>query len=234
MSPLTGVLGEAWSLYKRYAAHFLLISFVIYLVVAVIVAILTGLAGIAGDVLGSILNVFGIFLLQAALVKAVQDVRDGRVNLGLSGTVSAALPYVAPVALASVLASIGIVIGLALFIVPGLILLTYWSLIVPCIVIGGAGPLASFSRSRQTVDGYIWNVFGTFVLMLIIMFAFEVVLSFILFPLPAITRSFVSDIVAGTLVAPFIAAVVTLVYYRLTAVREAGPYGGTSSPGPEA
>jgi hypothetical protein len=226
MSPLTGVLGEAWTLCRRYAAHFLLLSFVIYLVVAVVVAILTGLAGTVGYVFGSILNLFGLFLLQTALVKAVQDVRDGRVDLGLKATVSAALPYVAPVAFASVFASIGIVIGLAVFIVPGLILLTFWSLIVPWIVIGGVGPLVSFSRSWRTVSGYAWNVFATFVLMFIIMFVIEVFLSLILLPVPITVRSFISDVVAGTLVAPFIAAVVTLVYYRLTTVQETGPYGG--------
>jgi hypothetical protein len=215
-------------LYRRHAAHFLLLSFLIYLVVAIVVAILTELAGTVGYVFGSILNLFGMFLLQAALVKAVQDVRDGHVDLGLKGTVSAALPYVAPVALASVLASIGIVVGLAVFIVPGLILLTFWSLIVPWIVIGGAGPLVSFSRSWRTVSGYAWNVFVTFVLMFIIMFVVEVVLSLILLPLSLTVRSFISDVVAGTLVAPFIAAVVTLVYYRLTTVQETGPYGGTT------
>ena len=51
----------------------------------------------------------------------------------------AALPYVGAVAIASILASIGITVGLALIIVPGLILLTFWSLLVPCIVIGGYG-----------------------------------------------------------------------------------------------
>jgi hypothetical protein len=227
MSPLSGVLGEAWTLYRRHAAHFLLLSFVIYLVVAVVAAILTWFAGTVGYVFGSILNLFGMFLLQAALVKAVQDVRDGRVDLGLKGTVSAALPYVAPVALASVLASIGIAVGLALFIVPGLILLTFWSLIVPWIVIAGVGPLVSFSRSWRTVSGYAWNVFATFVLTFIIMFVFEVVLSLILLPAPFAVRSFISDVVAGTLVAPFIALVVTLVYYRLTTAHETGPYGET-------
>jgi hypothetical protein len=227
MSPLTGVLGEAWTLYRRYAAHFLLLSFVIYLVVAVVVAILTGLAGTVGYVLGSILNLFGVFLLQAALVKAVQDIRDGHVDLGLKGTVSAALPYVPPVALASVLASIGIVVGLAVFIVPGLILLTFWSLIVPWIVVGGVGPLVSFSRSWRTVSGYAWNVLVTFVLAFLIMFVFEVALSLILLPVPIAVRSFISDVVAGTLVAPFIAAVVTLMYYRLTTMQETGPYGST-------
>jgi hypothetical protein len=230
MSPLSGVLGEAWTLYKRYAAHFLLLSFVIYLVVAVVVAILTGFAGTVGYVFGSILNLVGVFLLQAALVKAVQDVRDGHVDLGLRGTVLAALPYVGPVALASILASVGIVVGLALFIVPGLILLTFWSLIVPWIVIGGAGPLVSFSRSWRTVSGYAWNVFATFVLTFFIMFVFQVLLSLILLPVPYTVRSFISDVVAGTLVAPFIAAVVTLLYYRLTMARETGLYGGPDSP----
>lgn len=45
MSPLSGVLGEAWALYRRHAAHFILISFVIYLVVAVITALLSLAAG---------------------------------------------------------------------------------------------------------------------------------------------------------------------------------------------
>ena len=227
MSPLSGVLGEAWTLYKRHAAYFLLLSFIIYLIVAVVVAILTGLAGTVGYVFGSILNLLGMFLLQAALVKAVQDVRDGRVDLGLKGTVQAALPCLPPVTLASILASVGIAVGLAVFIVPGLVLLTFWSLIVPWIVIGGAGPLVAFSRSWRTVSGYAWNVFATFVLTFLIMFVVEVVLSLILLPTPIAVRSFISEVVAGTLVAPFIAAVVTLVYYRLTAVQETGPHART-------
>ena len=64
-----------------------------------------------------------MFLLQAALVKAVQDVRDGRVDLNFSQTVQAALPYLLPVAAAGILAAIGITIGFFLIIVPGLILL---------------------------------------------------------------------------------------------------------------
>ena len=141
MSPLSGVLGEAWALYRRYFAHFILISFVIYLVVAVVTALLSLAAGSWGAFLGLLLSLFGMFLLQAALVKAVQDVRDGRVDLDLGQTVRAALPYVGAVAIASILASIGITIGLALIIVPGLILLTFWSMIVPSIVIGGAGAI---------------------------------------------------------------------------------------------
>lgn len=235
MSPLSGVLGEAWELYKRHAAHFIVISFVIYLVVAVVTALLSLVAGAFGVILGVLFTLFGMFLLQAALVKAVQDVRDGRVDLDLQATVSAALPFVGSVAVASILASIGIVIGLALIIVPGLILLTFWSLIVPWIVIGGSGTLESFGRSWRTVSGYAWNVFGTFVLVFLILIAGEIVLGLILLALPYAARNFISNVVSGTLVAPYIAAVVTLIYYRLTAAHgeqaeagAGGAYGGGS------
>jgi len=228
MSPLSGVLAEAWALYKRHAPHFMLISFVIYLVVAVVTALLSLAAGSFGAFLGLLFSLFGMFLLQAALVKAVQDVRDGRADLDLGGTVRAALPFVGPVALAAILAGIGITIGLALIIVPGLILLTFWSLIVPWIVIGGAGPIEAFSRSWRTVRGYAWNVFGTFVVVFLILIVGEIVISAILLALPYAWRNFVADVVAGTVVAPFLAAVVTLVYYRLTAAhgQAAEPGGG--------
>jgi hypothetical protein len=226
MSPLTGVLDEAWRLYRRYAAHFLMIAFVIYLVTAIVVGLLR-LAGSVGFILGGIVQLFAAFLVQAALIKAVQDVRDGRVDLDLSQTVSAALPYLLPVAAASILAAIGITIGLALIIVPGLILITFWAVIVPCIVIGGAGPIASFGASWRTVRGYAWHVFGTLVLVLLILIAFYFVLTVILLFLPSFLASFVSSVVAGTLVAPFQALVVTLIYYRLTAAHANQPYVST-------
>jgi hypothetical protein len=235
------VLGEAWALYRRHAAHFILISFVIYLVVAVINALLSWALGSVGAFIGVIFSVFGMFLLQAALVKAVQDVRDGRVDLDLRATVAAALPFVGSVAVASILASIGIAIGFVLIIVPGLILLTFWSLIVPHIVIGGSGAFDSFGRSWRTVRGYAWNVFGTFIVVFLILIAAEIVLSLIFSWLPYGWRSFISDLVSGALVAPFLAAVVTLIYYRLTAAHGEqaepaapgagyGPYGGGGFP----
>ena len=131
MNPLSGVLGEAWTLYKRHAAHFLLISFAIYLVVAVITALLSLALGSFGAVIGGLLSLLGTFLLQAALVKAVQDARDGRGDLDLRASISAALPFLGSVTIAAVFASIAIAVGFALIIVPGLILLTFLSLIVP-------------------------------------------------------------------------------------------------------
>jgi hypothetical protein len=224
MSPLSGVLGEAWAFYRRFAAHFLAISFVIYLITAIVVALLS-LAGAVGVAIGGIADFVGYCLVVAALVKAVQDARDGRIDLNLGETVSAALPYLLTVAVAGVLAYIGIVIGLILIIVPGLILITFWSLIVPSIVIGGEGIFGSFGKSWRTVRGHAWHVFGTYVLVFLLYVAFRIVLSLILFALTPWIRDFVSSVVSGTLFTPFIAAVVTLIYYRLTAAHGEAPAG---------
>jgi hypothetical protein len=230
MSPLTGVLAEAWDLYRRFAGHFLLISFVIYVVTAILVALLS-LGGIAGALIGAVISFAATYVVQASLIKAVQDVRDGRVDLDLGETVRAAGPYILPVIGASILAGIGIAIGFILLIVPGLILLTYWSLIVPFIVLEGAGVFDSFGRSMRTVRGYAWRVFGTYVLVFLILIAFAIVLGFILLLLPLWLRSFVNSILSGTLIAPFLALVATLIYYRLTAAHAGQPYTPTGPPG---
>jgi hypothetical protein len=232
MSPLTGVLTEAWSLYRRYAAHFLLISFVIYLITAIVVALL-GLAGVAGGIIAAVVSFIATYVVQTALIKAVQDVRDGRVDLDLGQTVRAALPYLWPVIGASILAAIGITIGFFLLIVPGFILLTFWCLIVPFIVVGGSRALDSFANSWRTVRGYAWRVFGTYVLVFLILVAFGIVLGLILGALPRFWSNFVNSIVSGTLIAPFLALVATLIYYRLTAAHAGEPYAATSPTGTE-
>src|ERR1700733_2149472 len=215
MNPLSGVMSEAWSMYRAHAWHLLAIAFVIY-VAAAIVAGLLSRAGVIGSFLAEIVELFAAFLLQATLVKAVQDVRDGRADLSIGETASSALPYIWSVAAASILAGIAITIGLVLIIVPGLWLITIWAVIIPVIVIERSGALASFGRSRQLVRGHGWHVFGTLVLVFVILIVVDIVLGVIFLALPIVLRSGLSTIISGPLIAPFLALVVTLIYYRLT------------------
>jgi hypothetical protein len=227
MNPLTGVLDEAWRMYKAHAMHLLAIAFVIYVGAAIISALLA-LAGTFGVFLGFLVTVIAAFLLQATLVKAVQDVRDGRADLSISETVSAALPYIWVVGGASILAGIAIAIGLFLLIVPGLYLITIWAVFIPVIVLERSGVFPSFARSRELVRGHGWHVFATLVLVFIIMVAVDIILGLIFLALPHVLGSALSSIISGTLVSPFLALVVTLVYYRLssTPIDAGGPYGG--------
>jgi len=221
MNPLSGVLSEAWRMYKTFAKHLLAIAFVIYLVAAIITALLALAGGTIGILLGSFVSVVAAFVLQATLVKAVQDVRDGHADLSIGQTVNKALPFIASVAGASILAGVAITIGLLLLIAPGLFLITIWAVIVPVIIIERSGALASFGRSRQLVRGHGWHVFGTLVLVYIIMLVANIVLGIIFSALPHVLGEGLSSVISGTLISPFLAIVVTLVYYRLV---------GTSAP----
>jgi hypothetical protein len=240
MNPLSGVLGESWQLYRTYARHLLTIAFIVYLIAAIVSAALSLVGGIVGALLGSLVTIVAVFLLTAALVKAVQDVRDGRVDLSVGQTVEAAVPLLGPVAVAAILAGIGIIVGFSIFIIPGLFLLTIWCLIVPSIVLGGTGPLGSFGRSWELVKGYFWNVFGILFMVFLILFAVDLVLGLVFSALPYFLSHFLGSVIAGTLIAPFIAVVSTLMYVRLSNVAvdtgsPGGPYGGSGAygnPGP--
>jgi len=215
-------------MYKTFAKHLLAIAFVIYLVAAVITALLALAGGTVGILLGTLVSVIAAFVLQATLVKAVQDIRDGQADMSIGQTVSSALPYLAPVAGASILAGIAITIGLLLIIVPGLFLITIWAVIVPVIIIEQSGALASFGRSRALVRGHGWHVFGTLVLVYIIMLVVNIVLGLIFSALPHVLGDGLSSVISGTLISPFLALVVTLVYYRLVGI--SAPAAG-GSPG---
>jgi hypothetical protein len=220
MSPTSGVIGESWNLYKAHWRHLLPIAFVVYLTVAILGALLAALLTWFGAIIAAFISLVALFWLQAALVKAVEDVRDGRVDLSLGETFEAARPHLAAVLVAGILAALGIVIGLVLLIIPGLILMTLWAVIIPAIVVEGRSAGESFGRSRELVRGHGWGVFGVIVLTILLLIGVSIVLSLILTPLADWLQGFVSQIVSGTLTAPFIAVVLTVLYFRLRAAKE--------------
>jgi hypothetical protein len=220
MSPTSGVIGEGWQLYKAHWRHLITFSFLVYAAVAIIGALLTLALTWFGAILAAIISVIALFWLQAALVKAVDDVRDGRADLSLGDTFAQAREHLGSVAVAAILAVLGIIIGLILLIVPGLVLLTWWAVIIPVVVLENRSAGESFTRSRELVRGNGWGVFGVIVLMVLLLIGFDIVLKLILSPLADWLQSFISGVVSGTLTAPFIAIVLTLLYFRLRAAKE--------------
>src|SRR5262245_14374716 len=232
MSPASGVSGEAWSLYKAEWRHLLSISFVVYLAVAVIGVILAAILTWVGAILAALISLIAIFWLQAALVKAVEDIRDGRADLSLGETFEAAQAHLTPVIVAGVIAAIAIGIGFILLIIPGLVLLTFWCLIIPSIVVESKSAGESFGRSFDLVRGPFWRVLGIIVLTVLIYAGFEIVLALVLSPLADWLRNFVSTVASGTLTAPFFALVLTVLYFRLSAAaaEQAAPVAPEQEP----
>jgi hypothetical protein len=215
VSPTEGVIREAWELYKAHWRHLLPISFAVYVSVAIVGALLTAALGWLGALIAALISLVALFLVQGALATAVDDIRDGRADLSLGETFSRVRPQLGSIVVAGVLAGIGIFLGLLLLIVPGLVLMTWWVLIIPVIALERAAAGAAFSRSRELVRGYGWNVFGVIVLTILLLLGFEIVLAIVLAPLADWLRSSVASVVSGTLTAPFIALVWTLLYFRL-------------------
>jgi hypothetical protein len=207
-------------MYKAHWRHLLSISFVVYLAVALLGLVLVLLLTWFGAIIAALVSLVATFWVQGALVKAVDDVRDGRPDLSLGETFDAVRPQLPAIIVAGILAGLGIFFGLLLLIVPGLVLLTWWILIIPVIVLERVRAGESFSRSRELVRGYGWGVFGVIVLTILLFIAFRIVLGLVLIPLPDWLQSFSTEIIAGTLATPFIAVAWTLLYYRLRAAKE--------------
>lgn len=223
MSPTEGVLSEAWDVYKRHWRHLLPIAFVVYAGIALANFVLVETLTWLGAILGAIIGLIGLFWVQGALVKAVDDIRDGRPDLTLGETFRRVQPQLASIIVAGILAVLGIIFGLILLIVPGLVLLTWWILIIPVIVLEERRAGEAFSRSRELVRGHGWGVFGLIVLTILLVIAFNIVLGIVLLPVADWLRSLLSNIISGTLVTPFVAVAWTLLYFRLRGAKEPAP-----------
>ena len=230
MNPTEGVIAEAFDLYKKHFGHLVVVALILYVAIAILGVLLVLLLGWVGAILSAILLVIAAFLVTAALVEAVADIRDGRADLSVSETLKRGMSRLGSVAGASILAGFAIGIGLLLLIVPGLVLITWWAVIIPVIVLEHVGTFDSFSRSRELVRGYDWQVFGVIVLQFLILIAFSIVLGILLIAVPEEIRSFVSNVVSGAFTGPFAALVTTLLYFRLKAAKE----GPGVPPGPTA
>ncbi len=220
-------IGEGWSIYKRFWRHLLPIALVTYVVVSLIALVLALAGGIIGSLASVVVSIAGVFLLQAALVEAVADVRDGRADLTITETLGRVWPRVGAVAGASILAGIGVALGFVLLIVPGLYLVTIWSVVIPALVLEQLGVAAAFGRSRALVSGYGWTVFGVIVVTFVINFLAAIALGVVLGGLPTELSRYLSNVVVNTLIAPFVAATWTCMYFRLRSAHE--PQGAVAS-----
>jgi hypothetical protein len=85
--------------------------------------------------------------------------RDGD-DASLGDCFSGAIRYFLPLLGATLLGALGFIAGYFLFVVPGIIIATMWSVSGGAIVAEGLGPTDSLGRSRALTKGIRWPVFG--------------------------------------------------------------------------
>ena len=208
------VIGEAFETYRGHAGALLGGALIVIGIAGVIGGLLSLSDSVVLQLVAALVGLAASVLYAGYVVKLVQDVRDGRRDLSVGELFSHAAPYVGTLLLAGILAGIGIGIGFVLIIVPGLILLTIWSVIAPSIVVEDKGVFESFGRSRELVRGNGWPVFGAIVLAFLIVVGVGIVAAIIGAALGDAGQVILRAI-ANVLTAPVAALVSSILFFDL-------------------
>ena len=160
-------------------------------------------------------------LYEGMVVQLVRDVQDGRRDNTAGELFGSVSPVLVPLIAVSILAGLGIGIGFVLLIVPGLVLLTFWSVAAPVVVIERPGVFGAFGRSRELVRGYGWPVFGTVVLVFLLVIAASIAAALIGLVLGDVGRAVLSWIF-DALTQPVAALTASVLYFTLLQLHGAG------------
>jgi hypothetical protein len=214
------VLGEAWAVFTRNSPRLILMAAVVFGILslfylAVDVSDSRVLLPISAGV-----SILGVLSLQGAITAYVDDVRQGRPARRIGELFGAVGPVLWTLLGAEVLATIGIVGGLILLIVPGLVLLTYWSGIIPAIVVERRGLLEAFRRSQHLVSGNAIRVFAVIVLTVLLGTIVANVISLALSPLPRYVDVYVASVIANAVTMPYVAVAWTVMFFELRRIKE--------------
>jgi len=211
---VSAVVDETFSVYGGNFWALIGSAIAVFIVIAVVAGLLQAAGGVVLGIIAGIIRLAGYAIFTGFVVRLVQDVRDGRRDQTVGDLFSAAMPAILPLIVFGVIFGIVVGIGFVLFVIPGLILVTFWSVGAPAIVIEEAGPIGAFGRSWRLVQGSAWSVFGALVVILLIVIAIGVVLGVIATPIgdgALVVASFVSSVIT----APIFAIAVSVIFFDL-------------------
>jgi hypothetical protein len=153
------VIRRVFDIYADQAPVLLPAAAVVFVITGILSAVLVAAApGLA--LVAVIISLVATTLFTGMVVELVSDLQDGRRDASVNGLLQAAMPVLGQLILVGIVAGGGIVIGFVLLIVPGLILITIWSVAAPVVVLERPGVFAALARSRELVRGNGWQVFG--------------------------------------------------------------------------
>jgi hypothetical protein len=208
------VVNETFSIYGDNIGTLIGGGLIIFVIVGLVAGLLQHSGGFFLILLASIVHLVGLALYTGFVVKLVEGARGGRTNQSIGDLFSAATPFIGALIGFGILFGIGVGIGLFLIIVPGLILLTIWSVGGPAIVIEQVGAIDAFGRSRELVRGDGWQVFWTLVVVFVIVVLVGIVLGIIATPISEVA-TVIASIIADVITAPVFAIACSVMFFRL-------------------
>ncbi len=160
------IISQTFEIYVDQAPVLLPAAAVVFVLTGILTTLLIAAAP-ALAVLAVIIALAATTLFTGMIVELVSDVQDGRRDATVGQLLGAVKPVFGKLILVGVVAGVGIAIGFVLIIVPGLILITIWSVAAPVVVLENPPGLKALRRSRELVHGHGWQVFGVIAVLVI-------------------------------------------------------------------
>lgn len=226
---------RVFDLYGRYAAPLLIWSAAVQFIVAAVTALLLTTvlttAGAGGVMLSFALvgaiAVVGSAILTGSYIVGLEEAERTGSFPAFGATWMRVTPRLGGLILTSILAGLGIGLGMLLLLVPGLVLLTWWAVFAPVVMLEGRTGTDALGRSRELVRGHGWTVFGLVVVVAILTWIVGSVLGGIVGAVlgggDTLLGVFGSSFVSNTLVAPVSALVAIVIYQALVGGGSEGP-----------
>jgi hypothetical protein len=161
------IVRNVFHIYVDQAAVLMPAAAVVFAITGVLSVLLVAASSGLG-VVALLLSLVATTLFTGMVVELVSDVQDGKRDASAGQLLRAVTPVIGQLILVGIVAGIGIVVGFILIIIPGLILITIWSVAAPVVVLERPGGVRALGRSRALVRGNGWNVFAVILLLVIL------------------------------------------------------------------
>jgi hypothetical protein len=167
-------------------------------------------------------------IFTGMVVELVADVQDGRRDASAVQLLRRAMPVLGQLLGVAVVAALCVFVGLILFIVPGLILFTIWSVAAPVVVLERPPGLRALGRSRELVRGNGWQVFGVILILDILVLVASGALE-LAAESAGTGAGLVVRVIVGVLTAPLAALASAVLYFQLRGAAATDAAGSRST-----
>lgn len=217
-------ISGAFDLYAKNWQLLITLSLLVYAVVGVLVAIFLGVlftSVTAAAVLSIVLLVLGLlasYLVQGMTILAVADMERGASDISIGSLLGRAQSRLGALIGTSLLAALGIMVGMVLLVVPGIYLMVMWAFVAVIVMLEGISGGTALSRSKEIVSGNGWMMLLLLIIVAVIGGVANGVIGGIVRGISPslVLDQFLGFVVPGAIVGPFGALVSVLAYRQLT------------------
>jgi hypothetical protein len=230
-----GVIRRVFAIYVDQAPVLMPAAAVVFVFTGVLSTVLTR-ADSGLRLLALLIGLIATTLFTGMVVELVADVQDGRRDSSPRQLLRAVTPVLGQLLFVAIVAAFLVLLGFLLLIVPGLVLITLWSVTAPVVVLERPPGLRALGRSRELVRGNGWQVFGVILVL-------DVLVAVVAGAIDAGAETagtgagIVVSVIVGVLAAPISALAASVLYFDLGGTRpsalagapepQPNPFGGS-------